>query len=117
MGSQPPLKGPFTRAARLAGLAIATVTLILAAAFLLLPLAVRVFVRGLELAVNGCVWLAASLSTGADAWTILKAVGRAAGSALVSPQAFATVGALVLVGALALYGLQRLFDSEEESSR
>ena len=54
---------------------------------------------------------------GADAWTILKAVGGAAGSALVSPRVFATIGALVLVGALALYGLQRLFDSEEESSR
>jgi hypothetical protein len=117
MGWQRPLKGPFTRAARLTGLVIATVTLILAAAFLLLPLAVRVFVRGLELAVNGCIWLAASLSAGADAWTILKVVGRAAGSALVSPRAFATLGALVLVGALALYGLQRLFDSEEESSR
>src|SRR6266851_4653886 len=102
MGWQRPLKGPFTRAARLTGVAIATVTLILAAAFLLLPLAVRVFVRGLELAVNGCIWLAASLS---------------AGSALVSPQAFATFGALVVIGALALYGLQRLFDSEEESSR
>jgi hypothetical protein len=117
MGWQRPLKGPFARAARLTGLAIATVTLILAAAFLLMPLAVRVFVRGLELAVNGCIWVAASLSAGADAWTILKVVGRAAGSALVSPRAFATFGALVLLGALALYGLQRLFDSEEESTR
>jgi hypothetical protein len=117
MGWQRPLKGPFTRAARLTGLAIATVTLTLAAAFLLLPLAVRVFVRGLELAVNGCIWLAASLSAGADAWTILKVVGRAAAGAIVSPRTFATLGALVLVGALALYGLQRLFDSEEESSR
>jgi hypothetical protein len=117
MGWQRPLKGPVTRAARLTGLAIATVTLSLAAAFLLLPLAVRLFVRGLELAVNGCIWLAASLSAGADAWTILKVVGRAAASALVSPRVFATFGALVLVGALALYGLQRLFDSEEESSR
>jgi hypothetical protein len=117
MGWQRPMKGPFARAARLAGLAVVTVTLTLAAAFLLLPLAIRVFVRGLELAVNGCIWLAASLSAGADAWTILKAVGLAAGSALVSPRVFATFGALVLVGALALYGLQRLFDSEEESSR
>ena len=117
MGWQRPLKGPHARAARLTALAIATVTLILAAAFLLLPLAVRVFVRGLELAVNGCIWLAASLSAGADAWTILKVVGRAAGGVLVSPRVFATFCALVLVGALALYGLQRLFDSDEESSR
>ena len=40
MGWQRPLKGPFTRAARLAGLVVATVAVILAAAFLLLPLAV-----------------------------------------------------------------------------
>jgi hypothetical protein len=117
MGWQRPPRGPFARAARLAGLAVTTLTLILAAGLLLLPLAARVLVRGLELAVNGCIWLAASLSAGADAWTILKTVGRAAGSALVSPRAFAAFGALVLVGALALYGLQRLFDSEEESSR
>ena len=117
MGWQRPLKGPLTRAARLTGLAIGTVILALAAAFLLLPLAIGVFVRGLELAVNGCIWLAVSLSAGADAWTILKVVGLAAASALASPRVFATFAALVLVGALALYGLQRLFDSEEESSR
>src|ERR1700681_5065746 len=117
MGWQRPMKGPFARAARLAGLAVVTVTLILAAAFLLLPLAIRVFVRGLELAVNGCIWLAASLSAGADAWTILKVVGRAAAGAIVSPRTFATLGVLVLVGALALYGLPRLVHAEEEPSR
>ena len=105
------------RAARLTGFAIVSVAVLAAAVFLLLPLAARGFVRGLELTVNACIWLAASLSTGADVWTILKTVGQAAGSALISPQAFAVVGALVLVGALALYGLQRLLGSEEESRR
>lgn len=104
------------RAARLAGFALATVVAIVAAAYVLLPLVVRAFVRGLELTVNACVWFAASLSAGADAWTILSTVGRAAASALVSPQAFVVVGGLVLVGAVALYGLQRLLGSEEESS-
>lgn len=87
------------------------------AALLLFPLAVRVFVRALVLTSTACVWLAASLSAGVDAWTILATIGRAAGSALISTQAQALVGALVLVGALALYGLQRLLGSEEESSR
>ena len=105
------------RLARLAGVAILSVALVVTAAWLLLPLAVRGLVRGIALVVDACVWFAASISAGADAWTILKAVGRAAGTALVSPQAFAVVGGLVLLGALALVGLQRLLGSEEESSR
>jgi len=105
------------RVARLTGFAIVTVAVVAAAAFLLLPLAVRGFVRGLTLIVNGGVWVAASLSTGADAWTIFKAVGRAAGTAMLSPQAFSVIGGLVLAGGLALYGLQRLLGSDEESPR
>ena len=105
------------RLARLAGLAIGSVALVAAAVWFLLPLGVRALVRGMSLVVDGCVWFAASISTGADAWTILKTVGRAAGSALVSPQAFAVVSGLVLAGALALLGLQRLLGSDEESSR
>ena len=104
------------RAARLTGFAIAAAAAIGAAGYFLLPLVVRAFIRGLELTVNACVWFAASLSAGVDAWTIVSTVGRAAGSALVSPQAFVVVGGLVLVGVLALYGLQRLLGSEEESS-
>lgn len=105
------------RLARLAGFAIVSVALVVTAAWLLLPLGVRALVRVVRLVVDGCVWFAASISAGADAWTILKAVGRAAGPALISPQAFAIVGGLVLAGALALFGLQRLLGSEEESSR
>lgn len=105
------------RAARLTGLAIATVAAIAGAGYFLLPLVVRAFVRGLEITVNACVWFAASLSAGADAWTILTTIGRAIASILTSPQAFVVGGGLVLVGALALYGLQRLLGSEEESSR
>lgn len=105
------------RAARLTGFAIATVAAIAAAGYFLLPLVVRAFVRGLEITVNACVWFAGSLSAGADAWTILSTIGRAVGSVLTSPEAFAVAGGLVLAGALALYGLQRLLGSEEESSR
>src|SRR5215510_7618497 len=105
------------RSARLAGLAITSVALGAGAIWFLLPLGVRAFVRGLVLVVDGCVWFAASVSAGADAWTILKAIGRAAGSALTSSQAFMVLGGLVLAGALALFGLQRLLGSEEESTR
>ena len=105
------------RVARLTGFAIVSVAVVAAAAFVLLPLAIRGFVRGLTLTVNALVWLAASLSTGADTWTILKTVGSAAGNALISPQAFVVVGGLVVAGGLALYGLQRLLGSEEESPR
>jgi hypothetical protein len=104
-------------AARLIGLAIATVAAIAAAGYFLLPLVVRGFVRGLTVTVNACVWFAASLSTGADAWTMVTTIARAAGNVLASPQAFIIIGGLVLAGALALYGLQRLLGSEEESSR
>jgi hypothetical protein len=105
------------RSARLAGLAITSVALGAGAIWFLLPLGVRAFVRGLVLVVDGCVWFAASVSAGADAWTIVKAIGRAAGTALTSTQTFMVVGGLVLAGALALFGLQRLLGSEEESPR
>lgn len=85
--------------------------------YLLLPLATRVLVRALTLTVNGCVWLAASMSSGADAWTILSAVGRAAGDTLATREASGILLALVLVGAFAFYWLQRLLGNEEESSR
>ena len=96
--------------------AIVSVTASVAAGFILLPIAVRASVRGLSLALNACLWLAASISDGADAWTIARTVAGAAATALLSPGALASVAALVVVGALALYGLQRLLGLEEESS-
>ena len=63
------------------------------------------------------VWLAASLSSGTDSWTIAATVGRAAASVLSTPQVTGFVAVLVLVGGLAVYGLQRLLGAEEESSQ
>jgi hypothetical protein len=102
---------------RLAGIGIVTVVSTVAAAYLLLPAAVWLFVRALTATVNGCVWLVASLSSGTDAWTIVVIIGRAAASALATSQASGIIAGLVLVGGLALYGLQRLLGSEEESSQ
>jgi hypothetical protein len=117
MGWQRPLNGPSTRVARLAGVAIVGIVAAGAGTFLLLPLLIGWFVRGLELTVNACVWLAASLGAGVDAWTIASSVGRAAAAALVTPRALGIIAGLVLIGAVALYGLQRLLGYEEESSR
>ena len=103
--------------ARLAGIAMAVITAILAAAYLLLPAAVWLVVRALTATLNGCVWLAASLSSGTDGWTIVTTVGRAAAAALITPQVSGLIAGLVAVGALALYGLQRLLGSEEGESR
>ena len=103
--------------ARLAGIAMTAITAILAAAYLLLPAAVWLVVRALTATLNGCVWLAASLSSGASGWTIVATVGRAAADALTTPQASGLIAALIGVGALALYGLQRLLGSEEGESK
>jgi hypothetical protein len=122
MGWPPPLKAPGSRTARLAGLGVAAVVLVAAGGYLLLPLAVRLFVRALDLTLSVGLWLASSASSGADAATILATIGRAALGALTSTWALVVLAAFVLVGAAALYGLQRLLgveppEEEEESSR
>jgi hypothetical protein len=103
--------------ARLAGIAMTAIMAILAAAYLLLPAAAWLVVRTLTLTLNGCVWMAASLSSGADGWTIVTTIGRAAADAMTTPEASGVIAALVVVGALAIYGLQRLLGSEEGTPR
>ena len=112
MGSGRPLT---TRMARLAGIAIVAIATSGATAFLLLPLVVRAVVRALELTVNACIWLAASLGAGGDWWTIAVSVGSAAAAVLVTPRVVGVVAGLLLIGAAALYGLQRLLGDEEET--
>jgi hypothetical protein len=102
---------------RLAGIGLVTVIGTMAAAYVLLPAAVWLFVRALTSTVNGCVWIAASFSSGTDGWTIASTIGRAAASAISTPQASGVIAALVLIGGVALYGLQRILGSEEESSQ
>ncbi len=117
MGWRQPSAGSGTRTARLAGAGVVTVVASVAGIYLLLPLAIRAFARALTLTVNGCVWLAAALSSGADPWTILSAVGRAAGDSLATREASGALVGLAVIGALAFYWLQRLLGSDEESSR
>lgn len=117
MGWRQPSAGPVARAARLAGAGLLLGVVSLVGGYLVLPLAIRGLVRALTLTVNGCVWLAASMSSGADPWMILSAVGRASADTLATEEASGVLLALAVVGALAFYWLQRLLGSDEESSR
>jgi hypothetical protein len=83
---------------------------------LLLPHAIRAFVRATEAVIDGCVWFAMSLSAGMSIWSVVRRVMRTAMMLMVSPQATVALAALVVVGAAAAYGLQRVLGSEEEST-
>ena len=105
-----------TRVLRLAGFGLLAVAVSIAAVSLLLPFAIRLFVRAIELTMKACVWFARSLSVGMSLWSMARVVGRHAAGLMVSGEATAALAVLVLVGAVAAYGLQRLLGSEEESS-
>jgi hypothetical protein len=109
-----PLKGASRRTLRKTGVVVASVTAILAAAFLLMPIAVRALVQTFEFLLRASLWLATSIGRGDDSWTIAAAVGRGITTALVTPGAMGVLGVLLLVGAGALFGLQRLLDSDDE---
>jgi hypothetical protein len=99
---------PGGRVLRVAGLGLLVAALGLVADTLLLPLAVRGFVNAIELIMNGCVWLALSLSAGISAWSILGTVGEAIEGLITGQRASAALALLVAVGVLAAYGLQRV---------
>ena len=105
---------PAARLARLGGLTLFGAVAAAGIAFLLIPLAARAFVRGIELLAAGCVWLATSISMGVSVWSLVATMWRTAAAGLVTPVASVVLWGLVAVGALALYWLHRLLGSEEE---
>jgi hypothetical protein len=113
------VKGLPRGATRRFGLAFIATVGIIVAGYLLLPVAVRLLIAGLDLLMRMGVWLAASGGTDASASTVLWALASATFAALASTRALAVLAGLILLGAAALYGLQRLlgFDQEGESSR
>jgi hypothetical protein len=115
MGWWTPVR-PSRRATRWAGLGATTTIVAVAGGLVAVPVAVRGLVTSLELMVRGSVWLATSIGSGTDGWTIVTTIGRAVGLALATPRALGVFGVLLLVGAVALLGLTRLLDSEEESA-
>ncbi len=117
MGWLRPLDRPAARLARVAGLVIVGLSLVAAAVFVLLPLLGRAFVRAIELLVAGCLWLATSIGVGVSIWDVLGTIARAVAGGLATWTASVALAVLVLIGIVALYWLQRLLESEEESSQ
>ena len=101
----------------MAGLVVVGLALGATAVFVFLPFLAREFVRGVELLVTGCLWIVTSIGVGVSIWTVLATIGRAIGGAVATPMASVLFAVLVLVGVAALYWLQRLLESEEESSQ
>jgi hypothetical protein len=111
------LGGQSIRTARLAGIGVVAVAGTIAGGYVALPVAAWLFVRALTAMLNGAVWLAATISSGDDAWTIVTTVATATFNVFSTPQVSGGIAALTVVGAAAIFGLQRLLGSEEESSR
>ena len=65
-----------TRVLRLAGVGLLAVAASIAAVSLLLPLALRLFARAIELTMKACVWVARSLSVGMSLWSMARVVVR-----------------------------------------
>lgn len=107
---------PAARLARFAGLALIGLSCTAAGVYVLLPLLGRGFVRGVELIIEGFVWLATSIGDGVSLWDVLGTIGRATFRSLLTPAGSVALSILVVIGIMALYGLQRLLESEEESS-
>jgi len=110
---------PSRRAPRLARLfAVLSIGLGLSgtAAYYVFPLAGRLFVRSVELFVEGCVWAATSIGAGVSIWSVVGTIIRAALASLATPAGSLALTILVVIGIAALYWLQRLLDAEEESS-
>jgi small-conductance mechanosensitive channel len=116
MESRRSLERPAARLARSIGATLGGLGLAGIASYYLLPVAERLVVRGVELVVAGCVWAATSIGVGVSMWDVLGTIGRAAVGSLVTPVGSFALAILVVVGIMALYWLQRLLDSEEESS-
>ena len=73
-----------------------------------MPLAARASVAGLRLVLDGVLWLALAISTGADMWTIAVTAGRALAASFAAPQAIGGTGGLLLLGTMAFLGMRRL---------
>ncbi len=115
MESRPLPERPAARRARLGGLALAGLGSTVVAGYFLIPLAGRAVVGAVEVLVAGGVWLATSIAVGVSFWDVLRTIGRAALTSLVTPAGSVALSILVLVGVMALYWLQRLLESEGES--
>jgi hypothetical protein len=96
---------------RVAGRIVVAVAVAIPTVTLGLPYLVRGFVRGVVLLMDGCLWVALSISTGASVWSVIATIGRASAAAIVTPMASVILVGLGAISLFALYLLQRLFGS------
>ena len=73
------------------------------------------FLRLIELLVAVTVRIAVGLQTGADVWTVLAGMGRAAAALVADPAITAAILAMQAFAMAALVGLRRLLESDRES--
>ena len=116
MESRGPLDHSAARLTRFTGLVLGGLGCLAVGLFVLLPLLGRTFLRAIEFVIAGVVWLATSIGVGASMWDVLGTIGRAMFGSILTPTGSLTLSILVVVGIMALYWLQRLLESEEESS-
>ncbi len=113
---RPPRRRRASRLARLLAFLSIGLGLSGTTAYYVLPLAGRLFVRGIELFAEGCVWVATSIGTGVSIWSVVGTIVRASVASLATPAGSLALTILVVIGVAALYWLQRLLEAEEESS-
>ena len=74
-----------------------------------------IVVGGFDLLIGVVVRTAGAAQTGADVWSVLSGIGRAAASFAANPAVTMTLIALQGIAVLALLALQRLLGVDEES--
>jgi hypothetical protein len=73
------------------------------------------FTRGFDLLIGMVVRIAGAVQTGADLWSVLASVGRAAAALATDPTVTMMLFALQGIAVVALLALQRLLGTDEES--
>ena len=74
-------------------------------------------VASLDLVIGAVVAMAASIPAGADVWTIMTTLGRAAAALLTTPAVTVTILAIQGIAIAAFVALQRLLRSDGELLR
>src|SRR5262245_45400874 len=116
MESRPLLARPAVRLVRMTGVTLAGFGAAAALVYYVAPLAGRGFIRVIQLVVAGCVWVVTSIAVGVSLWDVTRTIARATLGSLLTLGGSMALSILVVVGIVSLYWLQRLLESEEESS-
>jgi hypothetical protein len=102
------------RAAIISSVAAAGVGIYTGGSWLLWALS-SILVGGIELLIGTIVRVIGAVQGGADLWTLISALGRAAGAFVTDPTVTVVILALQGIAMAALVALQRLLGSDRES--